>query len=70
MSDNNGTKNVINLNNPGRLRAKDFIRLLSVSKSTFYEGIRSGRYPGSDGADGRMVYWKTETVRAFLAGTR
>jgi predicted DNA-binding transcriptional regulator AlpA len=62
--------NPIDLNVPGRLRAKDVIGLLRVSKSTFYEGLRSGRYPGSDGADGRMVYWKTETVRAFLAGEK
>jgi predicted DNA-binding transcriptional regulator AlpA len=62
--------NSFDLNAPGRLRAKDVIGLLRVSKATFYEGLKTGRYPVSDGRDGRVVYWHTETVRAFLAGAK
>ncbi len=56
------------LNNLARLRAKEVMTLIGVKKSVFYKGIGSGRYPKPDGIDGRMPFWKTETVRAFLAG--
>lgn len=58
----------IELNAIGRLRAKDVIGLLRVSKSTFYQGIKTGRYPKPDGRDGGMVYWRVETLRAYLSG--
>jgi predicted DNA-binding transcriptional regulator AlpA len=54
------------LNAIGRLRAKDVIGLLRVSKSTFYQGVKDGRYPKPDGRDGSMVYWRAETIRTYL----
>ena len=54
------------INKPGRLRTGHLLSLLSVSHSTLYAGIASGRYPAADGKDGRRPYWLTQTVRPLL----
>lgn len=56
----------ISLSQPGRLRIAHLMSLFSVSRTTLYDGVRSGRYPESDGKDGRLPYWNTETVRRWL----
>lgn len=58
----------ISLNQPGRLRVAHLLSLFSVSRTTLYNGISSGRYPEPDGKDGRMPYWNTETIRRWLEG--
>lgn len=57
---------IINLDQPGRLRVAHVMALLGVSHSTLYAGISSGRYPPPDGRDGKLPFWKTATVKAFL----
>jgi len=57
---------LINLDQLGRLRVFHLIALLAVSRSTLYAGIASGRYPKPDGKDGRMPYWLTSNIKAFL----
>lgn len=59
---------IISLDQPGRLRAANVFTILGISHSTFYAGIKTGRYPKPDGYDGNMPYWKTETIRLFLEG--
>ncbi len=49
-----------------RVRVSQFRKLLSVSKSTYYSGVKSGRYPKPDGYDGKMPYYYPPTIRAFL----
>jgi predicted DNA-binding transcriptional regulator AlpA len=56
----------ISLDQPGRLRVAHLLSVLGVSHSTLYSGMSNGRYPKPDGADGRMPYWNTETIRSFL----
>lgn len=56
----------ISLDQPGRLRVAHLLSLLSVSHSTLYAGIKSGRYPKRDGTDGKIPYWKTSTIRLLL----
>jgi predicted DNA-binding transcriptional regulator AlpA len=51
---------------PARVRVKHWLALLSVSHSTFYEGMKTGRYPKPDGYDGKFPYWRTSTAREFL----
>ncbi len=51
---------------PARVRVKHWLALVSVSHSTFYEGLKTGRYPKPDGYDGKFPYWRTITVRKFL----
>jgi hypothetical protein len=56
----------IPLDQPGRLRVAHLLCLFSVSHSTLYAGIKSGRYPAPDGRDGSIPYWNTATISAFL----
>ena len=56
----------IPLDQPGRLRVANLLALLGVSSATLYAGLRTGRYPPSDGRDGKFQYWNTATIRAFL----
>lgn len=49
-----------------RLRVSNLLSLLGVSHSTFYKGLKTGRYPSPDGKDGEMPYWRAKTVREFL----
>lgn len=58
---------LINLDQEGRLRVANMLAILNISHSTFYAGVKSGRYPPSDGKDGSFPYWKTSTARSFLA---
>lgn len=57
---------VISLSEPGRLRLANLLHMFGVSRTTLHVGIKSGRYPKPDGRDGRMPYWNTATVRAWL----
>jgi hypothetical protein len=43
------------------------LALLALSHSTLYQGLKTGRYPAPDGRDGRFPFWRTETIRSFLA---
>lgn len=56
------------LDTPARVRVKHWLALLSVSHSTFYAGLKAGRYPKPDGHDGKFPFWRTSTVRDFLEG--
>ena len=58
---------VIDLSQPGRLSLGNMLALFNVSAATFYEGLKSGRYPKPDGYDGRRPFWKTATALAALA---
>ncbi|NYH13542.1 helix-turn-helix transcriptional regulator [Paraburkholderia bryophila] len=55
----------INLDSDERLRIIDVLQVLKVSKSTFFDGIKSGRYPAADGRDGRMPFWRTSTIKPY-----
>lgn len=57
---------IINLHQPGRLRVAHVMAILGVSHSTLYAGMASGRYPAPSGRDGRIPFWRTETIRQFL----
>jgi len=56
----------ISLDQPGRLRVKHLLFLLSIKSSTLYIRLKKGEIPAADGDDGRP-YWNTVTVKSFLA---
>lgn len=58
---------VVDINGPGRLRTAHVLALCGISHSTLYARMKSGAFPRPDGADGKMKYWNTQTIRAFLA---
>lgn len=51
---------------PGRLKACEVIAVLRISKTAFFEGIKTGRYPAADTREGRIPYWYAQTIRPFV----
>lgn len=42
--------------------------IIPVSKSTWWAGVKSGRYPKSIKLSDRVTVWKVEDIRALIAG--
>lgn len=42
--------------------------IIPVCKSTWWAGVKSGRYPKSYKLGARCTAWKVEDVRALIAG--
>lgn len=57
---------VIDINGPGRLRTAHVLALCGISHSTLYGRLKLGAFPAPDGADGKMNYWNTQTIKAYL----
>jgi len=56
----------ISLDQEGRLRVAHVLAILGVSHATFYAGIKKKRYPKPSGYDGKLPYWSTSAIKAFL----
>ena len=51
----------------GFLRLPEVLRLIPVSRSTWWAGVRAGRYPQPTRALGeRITAWRAEDVRALI----
>lgn len=50
----------------GYLRLHDVLKLYPVSKSTWWAGVKSGRYPPGYHLSARTTAWKIEDIRALI----
>lgn len=51
----------------GYLRVKQVLTLIPVSRSTWWAGVKSGRYPKPTSSLGeRITAWRVEDIVAFL----
>jgi prophage regulatory protein len=51
----------------GFLRLRQVLALIPVSRSTWYAGVRSGRYPEPTHALGaRITAWRAEDIHALI----
>jgi predicted DNA-binding transcriptional regulator AlpA len=50
----------------GFVRLPDILRVFPVSRSTWWEGVRVGRYPPSVKLGPRITAWRVEDVRALI----
>ena len=48
------------------LRIKEVLARLSISRSSFLEGCRTGRYPKPIKIGPRTTVWKSEDIDAFI----
>jgi predicted DNA-binding transcriptional regulator AlpA len=48
------------------MRLPDVLTLLGVSRSTFWQGIRDGRYPPGVKIGRRATAWSAGSIRALL----
>lgn len=49
-------------------KAKGIAPLFPVGQTTWWNGVRSGRYPKPVRIGAKAVAWRVEDVRALLAG--
>lgn len=48
------------------LRLKEVLARLSISRSSFWEGCRAGRFPQPIKIGPRTTVWKSEEIDAFI----
>jgi prophage regulatory protein len=51
----------------GYIRVKDVLRYIPVSKSTWWAGVKSGRYPKPIKLGPRTTAWHVQDIRNFIA---
>lgn len=49
-------------------RLKDVLRLIPISKSSWFEGIKKGKYPAGHLLSERTRVWKESELRAIIDG--
>lgn len=58
----------MDLPNTGFLRLPEVLLIIPVSKSTFWQGVKVGRYPKPVKISPRCTAWKVEDIRDFIEG--
>lgn len=59
--------NTYGLPETGYLRLPEILRVIPVGRSTWWAGVRSGRYPQPTRALGkRITAWRAEDIRALI----
>jgi predicted DNA-binding transcriptional regulator AlpA len=59
-------KNQIVLQETGFIRLRDVLKLIPVGKTSWWEGVRTGRYPQSVKLGPRTTAWRVEDIRALI----
>lgn len=52
------------------VRLPEVLRLIPVSRSTWWAGIKAGRYPGGVKLAPRVTAWRVSEIRALIAADR
>lgn len=50
----------------GFVRLRDVLRVIPVSKSTWWDGVRKKRFPPSVKLGARTTAWRVEDIRALI----
>jgi predicted DNA-binding transcriptional regulator AlpA len=50
----------------GFIRLPDVLRVFPVSKSTWWAGVKTGRFPAGVKLGPRMTAWRVEDIRALI----
>jgi prophage regulatory protein len=49
----------------GLMRLSEVLQLIPVGKTTWWTGIKTGRFPKSV-KEGRNTFWRTEDIKHFI----
>jgi prophage regulatory protein len=60
----------VQLPDTGFLRLPQVLKLVPVSRSTWWAGVREGRYPGSVKLGARITAWRAEDIRRLIEQAR
>ncbi len=55
------------LQSTGYLRIKQVLKIIPVSKSTWWAGVKTGRFPSPTKIGPRITVWSVEDINEFLA---
>lgn len=58
--------NTYDLPETGFLRLPEVLKFIPVSKSTFWAGIKTGRFPKPQKLGPRITVWRAEDIKAFI----
>ncbi len=50
----------------GMLKLEQVLKLVPVSKSAWYAGVKSGRYPAPVRISPRRVAWRLESIQSLI----
>jgi predicted DNA-binding transcriptional regulator AlpA len=68
MSKNSEIPELQNLPETGLLRINQILRFIPVSRSSWWDGVKTGRFPKPFKLGERTTVWKVEDVRALING--
>ena len=54
------------LQGTGYLRISQILEIIPVSKSTWWAGVKTGRFPQSIKIGPRITVWRVEDIRNFI----
>ena len=54
----------------GFVRLPQILRLIPVGRSTWWAGVRSGRYPAAIKLGPRTTAWRVDDIRRLIESTR
>ncbi len=57
---------MVDLPKTGFLRLRAVLAIIPVSKSTWWAGVKSGRYPKPVKLGERITAWRVEDIRALI----
>jgi prophage regulatory protein len=63
----NGTVPAVTLPETGFVRLSTVLRVFPVSRSTWWQGVKTHRYPAPVKLGPNTTAWKAEDIRALLA---
>jgi predicted DNA-binding transcriptional regulator AlpA len=69
MSKDSKIPELNNLPETGLLRIKQVLKFVPVSRSSWWQGVKSGRYPKPFKLSERTTVWKSQDIRALIDGS-
>jgi prophage regulatory protein len=69
MSNNSVSQELTELPQTGLLRIKQVLRFVPVSRSNWWGGVKTGKYPKPMKLSERVTVWKASDIRDLIEGT-
>lgn len=57
----------LNISDIGFMRLPEVLKVYPVSKSTWWAGVKNGRFPKSIKLSTKITAWRVEDIRALIA---
>jgi len=68
MSNDSKIPDLTNLPDTGLLRIKQVLQFIPVSRSAWWSGVKSGRYPKPFKLSSKTTVWKSRDIKSICEG--